>query len=77
MTRAKGSIVLPVLTDGCIHHSSCFTCPFPDCIIEDRITEKPGTTKSRIELLRASGMTVQQVAAHLHLSKRQVYRYLA
>lgn len=45
---SPGVAELPMIANGCYHHSDCFTCPFPDCILP--VNTPTGTKKMRSEV---------------------------
>ena len=63
--------------DGCSYHPHCLSCPLTVCRYDDphlliamRIQEQ----RQKAVRLRAEGLTVNDVAARLNISRRTVFR---
>lgn len=61
--------------DGCDIHSSCLTCPLPAC----RYEMPPGRARALAQAatlgrLLSTGLTMDQAAIELGVSRRTVYR---
>lgn len=65
----------PYTDDGCDLHEACLSCPLPAC----RYEMPPGraralTQAAALSRLLASGLTMDEAAAELGISRRTVYR---
>ena len=76
--RAYRQDTIPFVSNGCKHHSDCFTCPFP----EDRLPCDGFVPKSnrvnieKAQQLEGEGLGIPQIAEKLGKSIRTIQRYL-
>lgn len=62
---------------GCDLHGSCLTCPFEQCRYELAVPIQEARARSaKVRELRAAGWGIDEIAAHVGLSRRQVFRDL-
>lgn len=67
-----------LFTNGCSRHQDCFTCPFPDCTVEDKEINKKAV-ESRHELVRElaqKGKCLAEIAMETHYEQSHVRRIL-
>ena len=62
---------------GCDLHDRCLTCPFERCRYEVQMNTQRARARARkVRELRAAGMSIDEIAANVGLSRRQVFRDL-
>jgi hypothetical protein len=63
---------------GCSLHNSCFTCPFPQCRYDERLTTQAANAiRRRTEELAKEGLAARQIARRLNRAEGTIFRILA
>ena len=63
------------ISTGCSGHDNCFTCPFPDCIMQSGNSGEVNKTQLRRDKIRSMSrnFSVSQMAIYFSISERTVY----
>lgn len=61
---------------GCKLHNDCFTCPFPDCVIDKTQYLAAETQRVRAKVMYNSGASTKEIATCLGKSIRTIQKYL-
>jgi len=66
------------ISTGCSEHDNCFTCPFPDCIMQGDNSGRVNKTQLIYDKIRrmSKNFSVTQIAIYFSISKRTVLRAL-
>lgn len=62
---------------GCIYHDNCFTCPWPECLLNvPKLKVDAVVTAAKIRKLAAEGCSKKEIARKLDKSIRTIDRHL-
>lgn len=66
---------------GCEAHPACLTCPFERCLLDEGEADRPTDERlmelaQRIEALKRDGLTANEIARELGVTRRTVFRRL-